>query len=477
MGRRPHIVKDNFGKPLYTTINGTIIRVQEDKRNNTYIVLRDKEKIKSSCELSLIARYWEEEVFRAQQSSDIQVYDTDIKIETIRHKGELVYRYSKEALEVIMNSDNPESFKKRYLTKISQEKAQLEKLQKKNQLDKMPRALMFLHTTTDKERTAQNYTIYALYQFEEDIPKYVEALKKDYPGVVVEGKYLKDIYWNSYSIMEEWIIHEFCEILRKDKYKVARLSQIEEFAYIDQLQPKPKLSLEKALDLYTSRTVKPLSAKTYRDAGNWFNEFIKITKKSLITDIDFDDIRYYYDKIYKKHLSKGLSTTWVNHRTQMIKTVFNYVRTQTSAGMALKKDLDNIMHWCRHVFTKIDGDTLNDAEPIPRETFHEMFNYACEVIKSQKWKAILLTALNCGCYCKDIEEKKKNDFDLSKKTLKMVRQKKKTIKVAALWDITVEALNEYWQNDNQSSEYAFISQKKGKYVAQSVRDYFNRRCQ
>ena len=95
-----------------------------------------------------------------------------------------------------------------------------------------------------------------------------------------------------------------------------------------------------------------------------------------------------------------------------------------------------------------------DAD-IERDDVHKLL-----AVVNTKWRAIILLALNCGYYAKDIHDLKKHMIK-SKDGLDYIvfpREKNKHMRVNVLWKETKAALDEYLAESPNNLKYVFASQ-------------------
>lgn len=265
-----------------------------------------------------------------------------------------------------------------------------------------------------------------------------------------------------YKMPEELFWARVRKEILTNPYHVAKMTGIEEIGYLKNLpSPSDPYTLDEIANFYLERKAKPLSKKCKIDSSNWWNEFKDIVSKQHIAEITQEDINRYNETIHQIKHDKDYSSAWVSHRLNSIKTIFNYAIKKAND----KTDIRRVIDYC-NVFVYPDKAPYN-PQPISKEDYHKLLNVA-----DIRWRAILLISLNCGFYPKDIQDLKKSDIDFEKQELKMIRQKTKIVRVAILWNKTIEALNEYLDHSKHKSEHLFISNFKGIYKSQSIRDYF-----
>jgi integrase len=110
-------------------------------------------------------------------------------------------------------------------------------------------------------------------------------------------------------------------------------------------------------------------------------------------------------------------------------------------------------------------------KPIAKEDVHKLLEKA-----NNKWKAIMLLALNCGYYAKDIHDLKK-EMIKQKDGLNYVvfpREKNKNMRVNVLWKETKEALDKYMSENPNDLEYVFSCQYGGLLHPHDIQRSFDR---
>ena len=111
-----------------------------------------------------------------------------------------------------------------------------------------------------------------------------------------------------------------------------------------------------------------------------------------------------------------------------------------------------------------------DPNPIARQHFEQLLS-VCD----SKWKAAYLLALNAALYPSEVADVRKTEIDLDAKTLRMDRGKTGIVRIAVLWDRTVDAIREYQAEHPHESDYVFISEEGQPYNANHVGRNFRRR--
>ena len=127
----------------------------------------------------------------------------------------------------------------------------------------------------EAENSPEESSLFVFYDNKKNIPEILQQVDewgtKDYKGWTKKTKdnhlYTSDneniegAYKLKNEITKEWIIEQFLILLQEDKHAVAAISGIEQFARLDKIQPKNKVTLRKIGNLYFERKIKPLKEK------------------------------------------------------------------------------------------------------------------------------------------------------------------------------------------------------------------------
>jgi integrase len=264
---------------------------------------------------------------------------------------------------------------------------------------------------------------------------------------------------------ENLFLEEARKIILTDPIEAAKKLGIPELSRLTDLPSlEPPLSLEAILRFYLDRR-KPSKEERKKAISVW-KEFCKIVKVSTVREITDDIIHDYCDAIWATYEEKGWSTSWLKGKFSRVKTIFNYSRKQ---GRTNKAELRRVLEYCSCLGAPTSVG--EDAQPIEREHVHKLLSY-CKT----KWRAIILLALNCGYYAKDIHDLKKamvrnkNGFDY----IVFPREKNKHKRINVLWAETKQALDEYLVKKKFNTEYVFTSQFGTPFDPHDVQRCFDR---
>lgn len=189
-----------------------------------------------------------------------------------------------------------------------------------------------------------------------------------------------------------------------------------------------------------------------RKVESVWKEFCQIIPCKTIREITSNMIYDYYDKISRQYKENNFASSWLKSRFARIKTVLNYSKKY---GRTNKRELSRVLEWCQCL--SVPSDTAVNPNPISKEDVHQLLDIA-----DIKWKAMILLALNCGYYAKDIHDLKKAMIK-SKDNLYYIvfpREKNKHMRVNVLWQITYDAVKEYILKYPNESEHVFSNKYK-----------------
>lgn len=252
-------------------------------------------------------------------------------------------------------------------------------------------------------------------------------------------------------IPEILFIQKARELILTDPITSAKKLGIPELARLDDLPRLEKpLSLQQILEFYLE-TRNPCKEEQKKVKSIW-KGFCKSVKVRTVREITCDMIHDYKDKLCKICKSKGYKTSWLRRKFTRVKTVLNCSKKY---GRTNKRELVRVLQWCECLSAPNTIDV--SAKPIEREDVNKLLNVA-----DVKWRAVILLALNCGYYAKDIHDlkknmiKKKNELDY----IIFPREKNKHMRINVLWKETKQALDQYMEEKPNDLEYVFLSMNK-----------------
>ena len=285
-----------------------------------------------------------------------------------------------------------------------------------------------------------------------DVCKDIPLIGASYPGETA-------------AIPENLFLEAAREIILRDPIDAARKLGIPELARLTDLPPlDPPLSLESILQFYLDHR-KPSGEESKKMKSAW-TEFCGIVKMHTVREISSDMIHDYHDIIWAEHEKGGWKNSWLKARCSRVKTLLKY---SFENGRTNKRELKTVLDFCKCL--KVPTTVEEDAKPIDRGQVHQLLSH-CDT----KWRAIILLALNCGYYAKDIHDLKKsmirdrNGID----HIVFPREKNKHKRVNVLWPETKEALDGYVVKKKHNSDYVFTSQLGTPYAPHDVQRCFGR---
>jgi integrase len=253
---------------------------------------------------------------------------------------------------------------------------------------------------------------------------------------------------NVIDLPELYMIKWAKELILNNPAEAALKLGIPQLANLQDLAPPPKsLSLNEVFTFYETKR-KPTTKKELEDSRAWWKEFVKITGVRTIRELTVSLIQKYQNEIYNRKSKEKYSAVWVSHRFGKIRTIFRNALKIGQNQDELRKALDLL------VVLDLPEKKQPDPKPIPREYYQRLLAAA-----DLKMCAIMLLALNAGMYAKDLADLEKANLDLTKRKL-IARRKKggRILRVAILWERTVNVLTKYWTEQNPDSESVFLSE-------------------
>jgi integrase len=251
----------------------------------------------------------------------------------------------------------------------------------------------------------------------------------------------------------------------KDPIEAARKFGIPELSRMTDLPPlEPPLYLDKILQYYLEhRKPSPEECKKMKMA---WREFCRIISVNSVREISSNRIHDYRDIIWAEYEKGGWSSTWLKARFSRVKTLFNY---NFKNGRTNKRELQTVIDFCKCL--SVTSSIEEPARPIERNHVHKLLEHC-----NCKWQAIILLALNCGYYAKDIHDFKvsmimgKNEMDY----VVFPREKNKHMRVNVLWKETKEALDKYLSEKKHNTDFVFTSQYGTPLTSHDVQRCFDR---
>jgi len=148
------------------------------------------------------------------------------------------------------------------------------------------------------------------------------------------------------GLREDVLWHTVGKEIRKspaNRAKIARLTGIEQIAYLDKLKPLVRpLTLYEIGNLYFNRKINPLDPDEKADSIRWWTQFRSIVGVATIRDVTFEHIQLYQDTIYSIYNKNKWSPTYIRHRFDKVKTMLKYVKSKVEH----KDDFSRVREYC-----------------------------------------------------------------------------------------------------------------------------------
>ena len=154
------------------------------------------------------------------------------------------------------------------------------------------------------------------------------------------------------------------------------------------------------------------------------------------------------------------SNDWIRHRWGAVKTV---IRTYGTCKED-KSELDRVLRIWQDFKSPGSGD-FNPSLITPEQLQNLLANI------NTKWKAMVYWSLNTCSYPIDVRLLKREKIDWENGTVAYRRKKTKMPKCGVLWEITIQAIQDYLKTRDDNSEYLFISRNKTHYSEGGFSDY------
>ncbi|MCP4589927.1 MAG: tyrosine-type recombinase/integrase [bacterium] len=214
------------------------------------------------------------------------------------------------------------------------------------------------------------------------------------------------------------------ELILKDPRTFADRVGIPQIGYLEGLKPpEPSPALKEIGAIYQDKA--QITRHERGRSKTFWAEFQKAVAVKTIREITQEHIVSYCDAV----MSAGQSQTWIKHRFAKVKTVLRFAQNRTKTP----EDIERVLTFCRMLSPP--RRNAADPHPIGREDFRALLDIA-----DDKWKAVLLCALNFCMYGKEVADIEKPEIDLTNGTLLTDRNKTGVTRIAVLWDRTRSAI-------------------------------------
>ena len=155
--------------------------------------------------------------------------------------------------------------------------------------------------------------------------------------------------------------------------------------------------------------------------------------------------------------------------------MFNRVFVEFKLKPSDREHLKSVREYCNFYYAdKPDYD----PEPISKEDYLQILNTTTD----KTYKAVMLTALNCGMKETEVADirikprhKRKNiDINLKEKTLSKPRTKTGIIGVAVLWDRTIKAIEEMIAENKNDTDFLFLNNAGNPIKPRNIQKWWRR---
>ena len=225
-------------------------------------------------------------------------------------------------------------------------------------------------------------------------------------------------------------------------------------------RPEPSVPVSNLLDAYLARRKRPSEEETKKVKRYWSFFTDHVAPAKVIRDVDAEALGRWENAAYAKYESGGSPKT-LKHHFEYVARVVNY---------AIKKQIDRreserIKAEITSMMVELPDLHNPNPQPISVDAFHALLDVA-----DDKWRAMLLTALNLCYYGCDVRRLPKSAIDFNQGWVIFDREKTgQTTRVGPLWPRTTSALKAYLKSSGHDGETVFITQYGGPYTAQGQR--------
>ena len=245
----------------------------------------------------------------------------------------------------------------------------------------------------------------------------------------------------------------------EDPMECSKRLRREDIANLPKLQVAKPIPLRNMGEFYynyipTNRT--QASQKERRTVRSFWGKFCDVVNKTYLNDLIKDDIMNYTQSIIRTAHQNNRSNCYIRKRFDAVRNVVNAY----SKCLEDKLLTNTVGNWLRDFPApqrSANGAQVFNPHHLTKEQFQEILQVTEGGIK---WRAAVLFAINTCSYAVDCRYAKLENIDFSNNTLRMIRRKTTTAKVAILWDETVNAIQAYLDHRNSNSPFLFISQQR-----------------
>ena len=272
------------------------------------------------------------------------------------------------------------------------------------------------------------------------------------------------------NLTEEHIIAKAKEIFGKyppslvaEKFGMPSLAKID---YVDDL--KEPYTLKQIGDCYFNKVefenpTKEQDRELKKVKKVW-EEFCRTVKAKTGKELTKEEIKEFYNDIYRECKKKKYSTTWMKGRFERVKRVFNNAIDNLDG-------VDDIIQSklkLSSVLKSPKSEVREKAYRIPKEHFHKILEHS-----NVEERCMWLISMNLAYYSVDVANLPLSAIDFDEKTVVFRRGKTGEHRSGVLWDITIEAIKDFKDNHPHNGHTLFWNRQDDKpYLPNRIRKKF-----
>jgi integrase len=225
--------------------------------------------------------------------------------------------------------------------------------------------------------------------------------------------------------------HARDQLLNRPEW-VAEQTGIPELARLADLpQRKPSPTLSAIGEMYFLKKESKINDNELGKSKLFWSEFVNVMKALGVTaarQVTSDAVGTYGEHVEAAQLTDSLSPTYIRHRFGKIKAIFNFARKK-----GLGPDVRDALDACATL--EPPAQVAADPNPIERGDFRKLLDAA-----NDRMRAAMLMMLNFCMYPSEACNLEWREINLKAHTLSTDRNKTKVVRVAVIWERTIDAL-------------------------------------
>ena len=195
-----------------------------------------------------------------------------------------------------------------------------------------------------------------------------------------------------------------------------------------------------------------------------WKQFCRTVSARTAKELKKDEIKDFYNDIFREHQRKKYSSTWMKGRFERIKRVFNSAIEQLD-------DVDDIITARRKIGAVLKapkGDVKEKPYRIPKEYFHTILDHS-----NTEERCMWLLSMNLAYYSVDVATLPLSAINFDDKTVVFRRGKTGEHRSGVLWQITIDAIRAYQKESPHNGETLFWNfQDRKPYLPNRIRKKF-----